>query len=232
MALYAIGDLHLSLSVNKPMDLFGGNWVDYVSKLKTAWEATVSPEDTVVLAGDISWGMNLNQALADFQFIETLPGKKLIIKGNHDYFWTTVSGMSRFLAENGLTSMSFLNNSFVDVEGIAVCGTRGWFLDSDTGSKAQNQKLYQRELIRLRLSLESAKNHPGEKVVVLHYPPLYPGLRCTEMLQLMQEFGVRRCYYGHLHGRSLRDAVRGEREGINFHCISADGIQFTPERIN
>ena len=228
MAVFVIGDLHLSLAVDKPMDAFGGVWNGYVEKLRAGWNELVSPEDTVLLAGDTSWGMSLADALADFRFVDELPGRKLLLKGNHDYFWTTVTSMRRFLAENGVTTLDFLHNACAVVDGIAYCGTRGWFLDAgETGGK-----IYQRELIRLRASLEEGRKSGAEELaVVLHYPPVYMNFRCDEIIAILREYDVRRCYFGHLHGKSLKYVREGVIDGIEYNCISADRLLFRPMRI-
>ena len=233
MSVFVMGDLHLSLAVNKPMDLFGGVWNGYVEKIRTAWLELISPDDTVMLAGDTSWGMSLDEALLDFQFIEALPGKKLLLKGNHDYFWTTVTGMRRFLTEHGLTTIDFLHNAAVELNGIAYCGTRGWFLENEGTGVSEGGKVYRRELIRLQASLEEGKKTGAEELVaVLHYPPIFQNFSCTEILEILHAYGVRRCYYGHLHGRSLRYAKEGTQGGITYTCISADRLNFRPMRID
>ena len=233
MSVFVMGDLHLSLAVNKPMDLFGGVWNGYVEKIRSAWQELVSPDDTVLLAGDTSWGMSLDEALLDFQFIEALPGKKLLLKGNHDYFWMTVTGMRRFLTEHGLTTIDFLHNAAVELCGIAYCGTRGWFLENEGTGISEGGKVYRRELIRLQASLEEGKKTGAEELVaVLHYPPIFQNFSCTEILEILRAYGVRRCYYGHLHGRSLRYAKEGNQGGITYTCISADRLNFRPMRID
>lgn len=232
VSVFVIGDLHLSLTVNKPMDLFGGVWNGYVEKIREGWNALVSQEDTVILAGDTSWGMSLDEALADFRFIEALPGKKLLLKGNHDYFWTTVTGMRRFLAEQGIRSLDFLHNTCAVIDGTAFCGTRGWFLENENDADGDGGKVYRRELIRLRTSLdEGRKSGAQELVAILHYPPLYQSFRCGEILDILSAYSVRRCYYGHLHGRSLKYAREGEINGVQYACISADHLNFRPVRV-
>lgn len=226
MALYAIGDLHLSLSSSKPMDVFGGAWVGYVEKLRRGF-LHISPKDTVVLCGDISWGMSLAESKSDFDFLEALPGKKIIIKGNHDYWWATASKMQQFFAANGFESLQVLHNNCCLYENLALCGTRGWFFEEDM--KKLDQKVFNRELIRLETSLKAAGDR--EKVCFLHYPPCYQGYRCEPIIDLLERYGVKRCYYGHLHGASHRLAVQGMREGIEYRLISADYLQFRPEKI-
>ena len=177
--------------------------------------------------------MSLDEALLDFQFIEALPGKKLLLKGNHDYFWTTVTGMRRFLTEHGLTTIDFLHNAAVELNGIAYCGTRGWFLENEGTGVSEGGKVYRRELIRLQASLEEGKKTGAEELVaVLHYPPIFQNFSCTEILEILHAYGVRRCYYGHLHGRSLRYAKEGTQGGITYTCISADRLNFRPMRID
>ena len=225
MALYGIADLHLSLGTDKPMDVFRG-WTDYVARLETAWRACVKPEDTVVIAGDISWAMSLEDTKADFTFLHSLPGRKLILKGNHDYWWTTRRKMDRYLAENGFTDLAFVHNDTVVVDDTyAVCGTRGWFFDAE---KDADQKVLLREIGRLRTSVEAAQATGKQPIVFLHYPPVYAGSVCTEMMAELRRLGVTHCFYGHLHGPSIPHAVNGTVDGITLKLISGDALSFTP----
>ena len=226
MALYAIGDTHLSLTSNKPMDVFGGGWTGYVDKLRQGF-ACVGPGDTVVLCGDLSWGMSLNEAKEDFAFLDALPGKKLLMKGNHDYWWTTASKMHQFFQENNFTTFEILHNNCALYGDVALCGTRGWFYEEDRGE--HSAKIFNRELIRLETSLKAGGER--EKFCFLHYPPLYQGYRCEEIIDLMKRYGVTRCYYGHLHGGSHRLAVSGNRDGVEYHLVAADYLGFKPELI-
>lgn len=226
MALYAIGDTHLSLSVDKPMDIFGGSWSGYVEKLREGFEE-VSAEDTVVLCGDLSWGMSLTQAREDFAFLDALPGKKLLMKGNHDYWWTTTRKMDKFLVDSGFDTLHILHNNACIIGDTALCGTRGWPFDDVA---AQGEKLMAREAGRLRMSLQAAGDTP-RKIAFLHYPPVYPGASAKELVDVLQEFGVTECYYGHLHGKSIRYAVQGTVDGIAYRLISADGLAFCPYKI-
>ena len=226
MALYAIGDTHLSLGVDKPMDIFGGRWSGYVEKLREGFEG-VTAEDTVVLCGDLSWGMSLAQAREDFAFLDALPGKKLLMKGNHDYWWTTASKMNQFFEENGFTSFELLHNNCHLYGGVALCGTRGWFYEEDRGE--HSAKVFNRELIRLEASLKAGGER--EKFCFLHYPPLYQGYRCQEILDLLERYGVTRCYYGHLHGGSHRLAVTGPVNGVEYHLVAADYLGFRPLKL-
>ncbi len=223
MSIYAIADLHLSLGTDKPMDIFGG-WQDYVPRLEANWNRLVRPEDTVVLPGDISWAMKLENAIEDFRFIERLPGRKVILKGNHDYWWSTMSKMDAFCASNGFTTISFINNSSYRVGDLAICGTRSWLFDV---GEPHDAKIMNRELCRLRASLESAAD-AAERLVFLHYPPLYPAGNADEVLALLHEFEIKECWYGHLHGGAIRGAIQGEVDGIVYHLISADAVRFCP----
>ncbi len=224
MALYAIGDTHLSLGTNKPMTVFSG-WDNYVSRLEENWRRLVTQDDTVVIAGDISWGMSLEQAKPDFAFLHALPGKKLLFKGNHDYWWTTRRKMDTFFAENGFDSLTVVHNDAVAVEEIAVCGSRGWF--NDEGVEADRLVLL-REAGRLRASIAAAKKTGLEPVVFLHYPPLFGNERCEELLAVLQEENIQRCYYGHVHSAGIRMAFRGEDAGVTYQLISADALGFCP----
>ena len=227
MALYAIGDLHLSLSSNKPMDVFGEGWKDYVRRIGEGF-SQLNDEDVTVLCGDLSWGMSLEESLEDFRFIDALPGRKILLKGNHDYWWNTVSKMERFLKEHELTTISFLYNNCLTSGDKAICGTRGWFYELDNQG-THNEKMLLREAGRLETSLKLA----GEREILcfLHYPPLYQGYECPEILRLLREYRVKACYYGHLHGASHRRRIEGERGGTDFSLVAADYLRFVPKKI-
>ena len=226
MALYGIADLHLSLGVNKPMDVFRG-WENYVERLKQNWEQTVKPEDTVVLAGDISWGLSLSETEKDFRFIDALPGKKILLKGNHDLWFSTKSKVERFWETLGVLSLSILFNNAYHYGDYAICGTRGWI----NGEGAGDKKVLLRECGRLRTSLEAGRALQKEPLVFLHYPPIYGGDECEEILEILMEYEVKRVYYGHIHGYSAGYALNGSRHGIEFRLISGDFLQFQPTRI-
>lgn len=231
MALYALGDLHLSFSTNKPMDVFGGNWEGYADKLR-AGLSVVKAEDTLVLCGDLSWGMSLEQSKEDFAFISSFPGIKLIVKGNHDYWWTTAAKMERFFFDNGLNGLKILHNNFYVYENTALCGTRGWFYEEDLSEGGHNQKIFNREVLRLDASLRAAeKAGVREKIVFLHYPPIYEGYCCREIIETMQSHGVKKCCYGHLHGYAHKRAVTGVVDSIQYELVSADYLNFTPVKI-
>lgn len=225
MSLFAIADLHLSLGTDKPMDIFSG-WSDYVKRLENNWKSLVTDEDTVVIAGDISWAMKLEECVDDFTFINSLPGKKILLKGNHDYWWATKKKLDTFLEQNGFDTISVLFNNAFEVGDYAVCGTRGWFLDS---SEQEDVKVLNREVGRLTSSIKEAKRFNKEIVAFLHYPPVYGGVECEELLNVLLENGIKKCYYGHLHGaNTIKYAHNGEYKGIDFRLISCDGVRFTP----
>ena len=224
MALYAIGDLHLCLGAPKPMDIFGGAWVGYMEKLKKGI-SVIRPEDTTVLLGDLSWALDLAGAKADFAWINEIPGRKIILKGNHDYWWSTVRKFDGFCKENGFSDQWILNNNHYEYDGWAICGTRGWFFEEERSGE-HDEKVFKRELIRLEASLKSAGDLP--KMVFLHYPPRYRGYECPEILALLKQYNVRKCYYGHLHGASHGLAMEGLWDGIDFKLVSADKLSFTP----
>ena len=225
MALFVLSDPHLSLGCDKPMDVFGG-WLNYVERLESSWRRQIGAEDTVVLPGDISWAMDLEHCTEDFRFLHDLPGKKILGKGNHDYWWTTMNKMKNFLAQNGFDSLDFLFNNAFFYEDLAICGTRSWFFD---GKQEHDEKMLNRELGRLRTSLQMAGDR--EKLVFLHYPPIFAENRAEEILQLLKEYQVKECYFGHLHGYAAAAAWQGESDGIRFRLVSADALKFSPLRI-
>ncbi|MCM1523196.1 MAG: metallophosphoesterase [Ruminococcus sp.] len=227
MALYTMGDLHLPFAVNKPMDIFGG-WDDYVERISENWEKTVSEEDVVVIPGDISWAMDLKQSLPDFRFIHGLKGTKIISKGNHDYWWSTMSKMNAFLDENGLDSIKLLHNNHYPFGKFGICGTRGWINDN---SEPADAKVLAREAGRLECSLGSAESAGLTPLVFLHYPPIYGSEYNYELLEVMHKHGIKRCFYGHVHGKGHRYAVNGERDGIDFRLVSADYVKFMPVKV-
>lgn len=234
MALYAIGDFHLSKGTDKPMDIFGDRWKNHVVKIEEGF-AGVSDEDLTVICGDLSWGIGFDECKEDFRFLNSLPGRKILLKGNHDYWWTTMKKMKEFLSENSFDTIEILNNNFFEYtengEAYAVCGTRGWFFEEETG-KEHDRLIMMREVGRLRASLEAAeKAGIREKLVFLHYPPLYVNYRCDEILSVLKEFGVRRCFYGHIHGKGIPGAFNGWLDGTEFRLVSADFVNFKPEKI-
>ena len=227
MALYAIGDLHLSFGADKPMDVFGGAWEGSVDKLRTGL-SVIGPQDTTVLLGDVSWALDLEQGKEDFRFMAEIPGRKIILKGNHDYWWSTASKFSQFCQEQGFLSLSLLHNNCYYYGDLALCGTRGWFFEEEQAG-THNEKIFRRELIRLETSLKQAGSR--EKLCFLHYPPRYRGYECREILQLLSAYGVKECYYGHLHGDSHKLAIEGAYQGTDFFLVSADYVNFQPKKV-
>ncbi len=219
MSLYVIADLHLSFGTDKPMDIFGG-WEDYVQKIKKNWISKVDDCDTVVIPGDISWGMDLEEARPDFEFLDKLPGKKILLKGNHDYYFSTKNKIDKFFRENGFKSLNFLSNNSYEYGKYSICGTRGWVNEP---GQAADSKILKREAGRLKLSLDSAK---GEPIVFLHYPPIFRGSETVEILNVLRQYKIKRVYYGHLHGRSCKYAVEGVVDGIYYKLISSDYLKF------
>ena len=224
MALYAIGDLHLCLGAPKPMDIFGGTWIGYMDKLK-AGMSVIGPDDTTVLLGDLSWALDLQDAKDDFAWINDIPGRKIILKGNHDYWWSTANKFYQFCSSNNFSEMCILNNNHYVYKDWAICGTRGWFFEEERSGQ-HDEKVFKRELLRLEASLKSAGDL--QKIVFLHYPPRYKGYECPQILELLKTYDVRSCYYGHLHGASHGLAIEGQWDGIDFKLVSADKLNFNP----
>ncbi len=229
MSIFVIGDLHLSLNNPKPMDIFGEHWTGHEEKVRSNWIENVKENDLVILPGDFSWETYLVDTKQDFNYLNNLPGKKLLLKGNHDYWWTTVTSMRTFLKENNYTNIDFLYNNSYEFEDKIICGTRGWSIIDEEA----DEKLINRELIRLEISLQDGINKYGkdkEIIVFMHYPPITKNKMLTgeevRFVELMKKYNVKRCYYGHLHGASISEAVEGNVEGIYFKLVSADGLDF------
>ena len=228
MSLFAIADTHLSFGVSKPMDIFQG-WQDYEARLCENWKSVVQEDDTVVIAGDISWGMDLRESMPDFRFLHELPGQKIILKGNHDYWWATKKKTDEAFAQNGLDSLHVLFNNAYACGDVAVCGTRGWLSES---CKQEDRKVLLREVGRLKMSIDAAREFDKEPIVFLHYPPVNAdGTWCPEIYEVLKSEGIRRCYYGHLHGPSCRTAVNAEVDGIRLSLISCDFLNFLPKLV-
>lgn len=224
MSLFAIADTHLSLGTNKAMDAFPG-WDGYVQRLQKNWNKVVSPGDYVVIAGDISWAMNFAELEADFQFLHALNGTKILLKGNHDFWWDTRSKIEGFLAQKGFDSIHILHNSAFLAGPDVVCGSRGWMLDAQ---ETADQKILNREVLRLQMSLAAAAQMEGRRFVFLHYPPVSAAGVCEPIVELLQKEGITRCYYGHLHGEAARYSIRQNINGIYFSLISGDYLGFCP----
>ncbi len=227
MALYCIGDLHLSLAKHKPMDIFGGNWENHSEKLKKGF-SELNGEDLCVICGDLSWGIGLEETGPDFKFIEELPGKKIILKGNHDYWWSTATKVKKYFAENGIESIDILYNNFFEYKGIAICGTRGWFYEEEKGGD-HDKKIMRREIMRLEASLKAAGDR--EKLVFLHYPPIFAKYECPEILELLKKYEVKQCFYGHIHGKGRAVSFNSQRDGTQYKLVSADHVDFKPVKV-
>lgn len=221
MSIFAISDLHLSFGTDKPMNIFRG-WDNHTERLKANWTRLVKPEDTVILPGDFSWALKTQEALEDFRFLENLPGKKILLKGNHDLWWATAKKLEEFFTENGFSSVDIVYNNCAIAEGYAVAGTRGWFYDN-TGSK----KVLLREAGRLDTSLKEAEKTGLPILTFLHYPPVYGEFVCDEILDVLKAHNIKKVYFGHIHGAGFNNAVK-EYGGIEFKLISCDCIDFTP----
>ena len=232
MSVFAISDLHLSLSIDKPMDVFGDRWKNYMEKMEREWRNTVGENDYVIIPGDISWATYLEQSAADFEFIESLPGRKVISKGNHDYWWTTMNKLNAFLKDNNLSSISFMHNNSFKLGRYLICGTRGWTVPGDDDCRDEDVKIYKRELQRLENSLKHACRTDGEILVAaLHYPPFNSRWEPSGFVDIMKDYRVDVCLYGHLHAESINNAVEGKIEGIDFKLVSADHLDFKPLRL-
>lgn len=227
MALYALGDLHLAFGADKPMDVFGGRWQGYTQKLRDGLSVLRS-EDTLVIPGDFCWALDLESAAPDFAFLESFPGRKLLVKGNHDYWWNTASKFAKFCQEHGFTNLHLLHNNCHFYGDLALCGTRGWFFEEDKEG-IHDEKVFRRELIRLEASLKAAGDH--DKICFLHYPPRYRGYTCPEILDLLERYSVKGCYYGHLHGDSHKLAIEGRYAGTMFSLVASDYVNFKPIKI-
>ena len=233
MSIYVIGDLHLSFTENKPMDIFGDIWSGHEEKIKKDWIEKVTDNDYVILPGDFSWSMKLEDTGKDFEFINNLPGKKLLLKGNHDYWWNTVTKMRKFLEEKNFNNIDFIYNQAYVLDNYIVAGTRGWSLLEED----KDEKVLNRELSRLEASIkdglqkaEQSKSTEKEIIVFMHYPPISNtkilNNEEAQFVEIMKKYNVKKCFYGHLHGTSIKDAFEGKFEGIEFKLVSADGLNF------
>lgn len=223
MSLYAIGDLHFSTAVNKPMNIFGDNWDNHEEKIINSWKNKVNEEDTVLIVGDTSWAINMNEAEADLNIIHSLPGKKIYVKGNHDYWWTTVAKLNKLYDD-----MNFLQNNFYQYEEYAICGTRGWICPNDVKFTEDDDKIYKREAHRLKLSLDAAKKAGFKKIIVItHYPPTNDKLDPSLFTEIYESYGVEKVVYGHLHGKeSFKMGLKGIRNEVEYNLVSCDYVDF------
>mgnify|MGYP004567624941 CR=1 FL=1 len=223
MAIYTIGDLHLSFNDPKPMDIFGKNWENHEEKIKRDWISKVGKEDTVIHPGDFSWAMYLKDTVKDFDYLNSLPGKKIMLKGNHEYWWTTITNMKKFLNEHNFNNIDFIQNNSIEVENKVICGTRGWSLVNESEDE---KRLIAREALRLELSIKSGLEKNKEIIVFMHYPPIIKQNMDNEFTKVLKKYNIKKCYYAHLHGKSIQEAVEGNIQGIEFKLVSADALDF------
>ncbi|MBP0979415.1 MAG: metallophosphoesterase [Oscillospiraceae bacterium] len=228
MSLYVLADLHLSININKPMDIFQG-WENYTQKIKTNFEKLLTDDDTIVLVGDTCWGMSLEESLPSFEFLNNLPGNKIILKGNHDYWWSTKTKMMDFFSKHNLLKLNILNNNYYVVDNICICGTRGWMFEN--GEK-ENIKLINREAQRLEISIQSCLHLGLPIFVFLHYPPIYSNQTSSDILNILKKYKIKKCFYGHLHGKANKNSVNGFVDDIYYQLVSGDYLNFTPIKIS
>lgn len=237
MSLFVISDLHLDVLTNqKSMEVFGEKWKNYTQRLKNNWSAVVDENDTVIIPGDISWALTLEESIHDLKWINALPGRKILMKGNHDFWWSTSKKMKSFFAQNELDTLEILYNGAIEVENYILAGSRGWFVDKSTQPQgavnADYDKVINREKIRLRMSLDEAKklqDISGKEILVFfHFPPVWSDFVCEELVSLLKEYNISRVYFGHIHGSYNVSSVF-EYDGIQFKMISADFIDFLPQ---
>ena len=233
MSIYAIGDLHLSFETNKPMNVFGENWDNYEEKLQQSWNEIIKEDDTVLISGDFSWATYLKDTLQDFQYLNNLTGKKVLLKGNHDYWWTTLKSMREFLNQNNFTNIDFIFNSSYECDEAMIVGTRGWAFNETENS----DKMLKREASRLELSIKDAIQKSNNKKIIcmMHYPPITKNMieikQKSEYLEILKKYNITECIYGHLHGNSHNEAVEGNVDGINLKLVSSDYLEFKPIKI-
>lgn len=223
MSLFTISDLHLSFGADKAMDIFHG-WENYTEKIKANWKRIITDNDTIIIPGDTSWATKLEETTADFSFLESLPGKKVLLKGNHDYWWGTAKKIHEHLEKNNFKSISILHNNSCLFEGISVCGTRGWIYD---GTAPKDEKVILRECGRLETSIKQGIALGGKPVVFLHYPPAYGEFLCEEIFDVIKRYEIDHIFYGHIHGAGFNKALT-EFDGVKMHLVSCDCIDFTP----
>ena len=229
MAIFAIADLHLSFNENKPMNIFGEKWQNHEEKIKQDWLKKVTEKDTVLLPGDFSWSMYLKDTKADFEYLDELPGRKILLKGNHDYWWSTLNKMQKYVKENNFKNIDFLYNNSYEIEGNIIAGTRGWVQSNEQ----EDKKMINRESIRLEISIEDGIQKFGEDkpiIICMHYPPYTnynkQNLIDSQFIEIMRKYNVKKCIYGHLHGESIKEAIQGNIKGIDTTLVSADGVNF------
>lgn len=237
MSLFVISDLHLDVLTNeKSMEIFGDKWKDYTQKIYKNWTRIITDDDVVVIPGDISWALNLENSVYDLKWIDALPGKKIIMKGNHDFWWSTLTKMKRFFEENNISTIDILHNNAIETENYILAGSRGWFVDKSVqpakSLTADYEKILNREKIHLRMSLEEAKKMKSssdkEILVFFHFPPIWNGFECIEIIDILKEYQIERVFFGHIHG-SYNVSSSFEYDGIKFKMVSADFVDFIPQ---
>lgn len=227
MSLYAISDLHLAFNVDKPMDIFGSKWENHVSRLEENWRRKITEEDTVLIGGDISWGMNMDETIEELDWIHKLPGKKIIIKGNHDYWWNSITKLNSMY-----DNMKFIQNNSFSYEDYGICGTRGWIIAEEENASEHDKKIYNRELLRLRMSIEDARKKGFTKIIaMIHYPPILEKDNKTKLVEILEEYNVEKVIYGHIHGQGLSRAFKGFIGSCEYILTSGDFIDFDPIKI-
>ena len=236
MAIYVMADLHLATdNSQKSMEIFGKRWINYIEKISKNWTALINDSDTVIIPGDVSWALTIDDAKSDLLWLDSLPGKKILIKGNHDFWWSTASKINTFFDTNNINSITVLNNSAIEIEDKIIAGSRGWFTDKSMQNTDENvdyEKIVNREAIRLELSLQSALSLKGETqkeiIAFLHFPPVWNGYVCVPILSVLKKYNVQRCYFGHIHGNYLQQE-QFEYDSVKFYIISADYLDFLPK---
>ncbi len=237
MAIYALADLHMCLSnPDKSMELFGSSWNGYINKIKENWEHMVTDEDTVLVSGDISWATYIDKAEEDFRFLSELPGRKLLSRGNHDFWWTTMKKMEDFFEEKQFTNLEFVRTNIVEADGCLITGTRGWMIETKESLEGtDNRKIYDRERLRIQMCIdklsEQDPEHSKKHILMIHYPPITAKQGFTEFADMMADADIDICVYGHLHGKAHKKAFEGDYNGTQFVCTSADYLGFAPKRI-
>lgn len=235
MAVYVIADLHLATADSqKSMEVFGKRWINYIEKINKNWNKLITDNDTVIIPGDISWALTIEDAKSDLLWLESLPGKKIILKGNHDFWWTTVSKINKFFEQNNIMSIKLINNDAIEAENYIIAGSRGWFTDKTMQNADENvdyNKIVNREAIRLDMSFSNANKIKGDSdkeiIAFLHFPPVWSGYVCQPIFDVLQKYNIKRCYFGHIHG-SYSHPDTFELDSVKFHIISADFLDFIP----
>lgn len=240
MSLYTIADLHLSTfdKTNKSMEIFGKSWADYMTRIESNWRHLINDNDTVIIPGDVSWALSLEEAESDLKFLDSLPGKKILGKGNHDFWWSTMNKHKLFFEKTGIESISFLFNNAIETEDFIIAGTRGWYNDEDAVNAPDNadfEKLSKRENLRLRQSLSEAKKlkeiSPDKEIVVfMHFPPFWNGKASDSLIEALKEYGIKRVYFGHIHG-NYTTPPHFIYEDIDMYIVSADYLKFIPKLV-